>query len=100
MISLCQGANLLAIGIETLPGLGLPQAYAQHGLFARTAFDLCSAAALVHLSTLQPLRLPQGRWIAAASLGRLRRCCWPWRRARRCRRPGGGPRPPCSAAAR
>jgi signal transduction histidine kinase len=69
LIGLCQGANLLAIGIETLPGLGLPQAYALHGLQARLAFDLCSAAAMVHLSTLQPLRLPAGRWIAAAAWG-------------------------------
>ena len=30
VMSLCQGANLLAIGIETLPGLGLPQAYVQN----------------------------------------------------------------------
>jgi signal transduction histidine kinase len=67
LISLCQGSNLLAIGVETLPGLGWPQAYAQHGLLARTAFDLCSAAAMVHLSTLQPLRMPSGRWIAIAS---------------------------------
>ncbi len=64
VIGLSQSANLLAIGIESLPGLGLPLAYAQHGLWARTAFDLCSAAALVHLSTLQPRRLPHGRWIA------------------------------------
>jgi signal transduction histidine kinase len=66
LLSLCLAANLLAIGIETLPGLGQPLAYAQHGLLARMAFDLCSAAAMVHLSTLQPLRLPSGRWIAAA----------------------------------
>jgi signal transduction histidine kinase len=69
VMGLCQGANLLAIGIETLPGLGLPLAYAQHGLFARCAFDLCSAAAMAHLSTLQPLRLPAGRWIACATWG-------------------------------
>jgi len=67
VISLFQGLNLLAIGIETLPGLGLPEAYARHGGVARSAFDLCSAAAMVHLSTLQPLRLPAGRWIAAAT---------------------------------
>jgi len=69
VISLSQGLNLLAIGIETLPGLGLPEAYARHGVLARTAFDLCSAAAMVQLSTLQPLRLPAGRWIAAAAWG-------------------------------
>jgi signal transduction histidine kinase len=65
LISLCQAANLLAIGIELLPGLALPPAYVQHGPLSRMAFDLCSAAAMVHLSTLQPLRLPSGRWIAA-----------------------------------
>ena len=69
LISLCQGLNLLAIGIETLPGLGLPEAYVRHGGLARTAFDLCSAAAMVHLATLQPLRLPAGRWIAASVWG-------------------------------
>jgi signal transduction histidine kinase len=67
LIALCQGANLLTLGVETLPGLGLPQAFAQHGLLARTAFDLCSAAAMVHLATLQPLRLPLRHWIALAS---------------------------------
>jgi signal transduction histidine kinase len=64
LIALSQAANLLAIGIETLPGLGWPEGWAQHGLGARMACDLISAAALVHLSTLQPLRLPGGRWIA------------------------------------
>jgi signal transduction histidine kinase len=69
VISLSQGLNLLAMGIETLPGLGLPEAYALHGGSARSAFDLCSAAAMVHLSTLQPIRLPAGRWIAALTWG-------------------------------
>ncbi len=67
LLSLCMAGNMLAIGIETLPGLGQPLAYTQHGLTARIAFDLCAAAAMVHLSTLQPLRLPTGRWIAAAA---------------------------------
>ena len=67
LIGLCQAANLLAIGIEALPGLGLPYIVARHGLEARVAFDLFSAAAMVNLTTLQPLRLPGGRWIAAAT---------------------------------
>jgi signal transduction histidine kinase len=69
LIALSQAANLLAIGIETLPGLGWPEGWAQHGLGARMACDLISAAALVHLATLQPLRLPAGRWIAGAAWG-------------------------------
>ena len=67
VISLSQAANLLSIGIEALPGLGLPPGFAAHGALARMAFDLCSAAAMVQLATLQPLRLPAGRWIAAAT---------------------------------
>ena len=67
LIGLAQAANLLIVAIETLPGLGLPAVVAQHALFARTAFDLASAAAMVHLSTLLPLRLPGGRRIAAVA---------------------------------
>ncbi len=65
VIAFAQAANLLAIGIETMPGLGLPQKYIDHSLLARMAFDLSSAAAMVHLSTLLPLRLPAGHWISA-----------------------------------
>ncbi|HMO48475.1 MAG TPA: histidine kinase [Rubrivivax sp.] len=67
VIGLGQAGNLLLIGVEMLPGLGLPTVFAVHGAWARMAFDLCSAAAMVHLATLQPLRLPAGRWIAAAA---------------------------------
>ncbi|HOM14635.1 MAG TPA: histidine kinase [Rubrivivax sp.] len=64
-LALCQACSLLAIGVETLPGLGLPLAYLQHGQWARWALDLGSAAAMVQLAATQPLRLPAGRWIAA-----------------------------------
>ena len=67
LIGLAQAANLLILAVETLPGLGLPTAVVHHGLFARTAFDLASAAAMVHLSTLLPLRLPGGRGMAAVA---------------------------------
>jgi signal transduction histidine kinase len=66
-LALCLSGNLAALAIEALPGLGLPLAYARHGPWLRTALDLCSAAAMVHLSTLQPLHLPGGRWIAGAT---------------------------------
>jgi signal transduction histidine kinase len=62
-----QSANLLAIGIESIPGLGLPPGFASHSLLARMGFDLITSAALVHTATLLPLRLPGGRWIAAAT---------------------------------
>jgi signal transduction histidine kinase len=66
-ICLCQAANLLTIGIELMPGIGLPSAVIAHGMTARLAFDLFSAAAMVHLATMQPLRLPAGSWIAAGT---------------------------------
>ncbi len=67
VIALCQSANLLVIGVETMPGLGLPLGFIEHAFIARAGFDLFSAAAMVHLSTLQPLRLPGATWIAAAT---------------------------------
>ncbi len=67
VIALCQSANLLVIGVETMPGLGLPVGFIEHAFMARAGFDLFSAAAMVHLSTLQPLRLPAAGWIAAAT---------------------------------
>jgi hypothetical protein len=64
---LCQAGSLLAIAVEALPGLGQPLAYLQHGAWLRWAFDLGSAASMVHLATLQPLRLPRAAWIAAGA---------------------------------
>jgi len=64
VIALCQAANLLALGIETLPGLGLPAGFIGHSELVRAGLDLASAAAMVHLATLQPLRVPGGPWIA------------------------------------
>jgi signal transduction histidine kinase len=69
-----QAANLLAIGIECMPGLGWPAAFARHAPLARIAFDLATAAAAVHFVTLQPLRLPSATaiasvvWLAVAAL--------------------------------
>lgn len=67
VICLCQAANLLAIGIEGMPGVPLPMTFVSHSLVARAGFDLLSAAAMVHLATLQPLRLSAGPWIATAT---------------------------------
>jgi len=67
VLSLCQAANLVWIGLETLPGLGLPPGVLVPSAPVRMALDLASAAALVHLATLQPLRLPGGGWIAATA---------------------------------
>ena len=76
VISLSQACNLLLIALETLPGMGLPTALAAQGPAWRTALDLCSGAALVHLATLQPLRLPGGPWIAAATWAACAGLAW------------------------
>ena len=66
VIALTQACNLLAMALETLPGMGLPPVLAAQGQALRTALDLGSAAALVHLATLQPMRLPRGGLVAAS----------------------------------
>ena len=67
LIALSQAANLVLIAVETLPGLGLPVWLGSMRAGWHGVLDLCSAAALVHLATLQPLRLPRGRWIATTA---------------------------------
>lgn len=67
LLALCLAINALAIGIEGLPGLSQPLDYLRHASWLRWACDLGSAAAMLHLATMQPLWLPRGQWIAAAA---------------------------------
>jgi signal transduction histidine kinase len=59
-----QAASLVAMAIESMPGLLLPPGFAAHALGVRGALDLTVAAVAVHISAIYPLPLRHGRWIA------------------------------------
>lgn len=62
VMALGQVGNLLFIAALSTPTLGWPAGFMgwEHGL--RTAFDLSTAAALVHVANLHPRRVPGARW--------------------------------------
>ena len=83
LIALCQALNLVAVAVETLPGLGLSAAAWVAHLPGRVALDLATAAAVLQAWTLGPRRLPYARvataagwavllaWLALAQAGAL-----------------------------
>ena len=92
VMALAQVGNLLFLGVESIPALGLPAGFMgwDHGL--RSAFDLATAAALVHATGIHPRALPGHRlralavWlvvaiVAAAVLGRALDNAWWWTQA-------------------
>ena len=83
-----------------LPGLGLPPAYAQHGLLGahgvRPVQRRGHGPPVRHCS---PCACPRGRWIALAAWSACDCAAGCWRARQAADRwPGGGPRPACSAA--
>ena len=73
-MALAQVGNLLFLGAESLPSLGLPAGFMRWDHDLRSAFDLATAAALVHATAIHPRRLPGHRsrallvWLAASAL--------------------------------
>ena len=66
VMALAQAGQLLLIAVHQLPGLGPPLGFASTA-WLPFAFDLVTAAALVHGFALHPHRLPEaGRWAAVA----------------------------------
>ncbi|MDT7836707.1 sensor histidine kinase [Aquabacterium sp. OR-4] len=63
-MALPQCLNLLLIGTELLPGLGMSQALASVDLRLRLLADAVTSAALVHLLLVHPQPLPRWRWLA------------------------------------
>ncbi len=57
VMTLCQAGNLLFIAVQSMPGLGAVAGSAAHEAALRSAFDLVTAAAVVHACTLPPLRV-------------------------------------------
>lgn len=66
LMALCQCGNLLFMAAGSTFDLALPAGYAALELQARTAFDLITAAAIVHAVCLHPRRLPSAGAFAAA----------------------------------
>jgi hypothetical protein len=66
VMTTCQAGNLLFIAMEAAFDFGLPAPFAAWDMPARTAFDLCTAAAMINAACLHPRRLPGSGWIALA----------------------------------
>jgi signal transduction histidine kinase len=58
LMSVCQAGNLLFMAAETIPDLGLPRGLAGIDVTARIAFDVFTAAAIVHATTIHPRQVP------------------------------------------
>jgi signal transduction histidine kinase len=66
-MTLCQAGNIAFIAVESTLDLSLPRGFLAWELPLRTAFDLVTAAAIVHAAALHPRRLPQAAVIAGAA---------------------------------
>ncbi|MDB5999422.1 MAG: histidine kinase [Rhizobacter sp.] len=64
----CQVGNLCFIAVESTMELGLPEGFAEWDMHARTAFDLFTAAAMVHAASLHPRKVH--------GLGGFVAACW------------------------
>jgi signal transduction histidine kinase len=67
VIAFAQAGNLLFIAVGSARGVGLPAGAAAADLLPRLAFDLVSAAAVLHAFALHPRRLPAARLVGAAA---------------------------------
>jgi signal transduction histidine kinase len=68
-MSLAQAGNLLFIAVGSMPGLALPAALMRWDLPARGAFDLITAAAIVHATGIHPRQVRHRRIAAALAWG-------------------------------
>jgi len=69
VMALCQSGNLLCIAAESAAGLGSDLPFALAAAPWRVAFDLMTAAAIVHSAAINPLRLPGWPALALAAWG-------------------------------
>ena len=63
VMALAQSINLLLIGAELLPGLGLPSGLVRIDLSMRLLVDAAAFAAVLHVAALYPTRLPLAHWL-------------------------------------
>ncbi len=87
VMALAQVGNLLFLGAESIPALGLPAGFMRWDHDLRSALDLATAAALVHATGMHPRRLPGSSirallvWLALALLAATvlsRQLSHPW----------------------
>ena len=67
ILTLCQGANLAYIALQTVPGFPLPGSVMATDLPVRLILDLVTAATVVHVFTIHPWRLNFGPLIAVGT---------------------------------
>lgn len=77
VLATSQSLNLLLLGAESLPGMGLPAGLVRMALPLRLLADATASAALVHVLLLYPQRLAGAAWRAAAAWG-LAGACLAW----------------------
>jgi signal transduction histidine kinase len=65
-MALAQTGNLMFLAVLSSPALGWPAGFMQWEQAARSGFDLVTAAALVHATSVHPRHVPGGRWFAGA----------------------------------
>ena len=74
LLSLMQCGNLAFLAVLSTPGVGWPEGFMRWEHDARTAFDLITVGALVHVTNLHPRHLPQWRqrvamaWVIVAAV--------------------------------
>src|SRR5439155_23012931 len=69
VMSLCQAGNLVFIAVESVVDLGLPRGFNDWDMQARMAFDLITAAAIVHAAAVHPRPIEGAGWLAALAWG-------------------------------
>jgi signal transduction histidine kinase len=65
VLALCQSGQLMFIAIETGLGLFAPDWFVLLDTQLRLAFDLISAAAMVQIAVLHPVKMPGALWYSA-----------------------------------
>jgi signal transduction histidine kinase len=58
LMAVCQAGNLAFMAAETIPDLGLPVGLGRWDFAGRIAFDVFTAAAIVHATTIHPRQVP------------------------------------------
>ncbi|MEO8279078.1 MAG: ATP-binding protein [Ideonella sp.] len=67
LIAMCQAANMGFLAVETAQQWGFPPTLNRFDAAWRSSFDLLTAAAVVHVTSIHPRRLPRSNLLAGAA---------------------------------